>query len=52
FDPGHETQEARLFSEADIPWDDLAFRTVKETLRFFFADRDKGAFELHTLSIH
>ncbi len=52
FDPGHETQEARLFSEADIPWDDLAFRTVKETLRFFFADRDKGVFELHTLSIH
>ena len=51
FNPGHETQEARLFSEADIPWDDLAFRTVKETLRCYFADRSKGEFELHTLSI-
>jgi len=52
FHPGHETQEARLFTEADIPWDDLAFRTVKETLQYFFADRNKGEFELHTLSIH
>jgi ADP-ribose pyrophosphatase YjhB (NUDIX family) len=51
FNPGHETQEARLFSEADIPWDDLAFRTVKETLRCYFADRAKGEFELHTLTI-
>ena len=51
FNPGHETQEARLFSEADIPWEDLAFRTVKETLRCYFADRSKGEFELHTLSI-
>ena len=52
FNPGHETQEARLFSQDEIPWDDLAFRTVKETLRCFFADRDKGDFELHTLAIH
>jgi ADP-ribose pyrophosphatase YjhB (NUDIX family) len=51
FDPGHETQEARLFAEADIPWDDLAFRSVKETLRCYFADHAKGEFELHTLSI-
>ena len=50
FNPGHETQEARLFSQAEIPWDDLAFRTVKETLRCFFSDRDKGEFELHTLA--
>ena len=50
--PGHETMEARLFSEADIPWDDLAFKTVKETLRCFFADRAKGSFGFHTLTIH
>ncbi len=50
--PGHETMEARLFSEADIPWDDLAFKTVKETLRCFFADRAKGEFGFHTLTIH
>ena len=50
--PGHETMDARLFSEADIPWDDLAFKTVKETLRCFFADRAKGSFGFHTLTIH
>ena len=49
--PGHETMEARLFSEADIPWDDLAFRTVKETLRSYFADRALGEFGFHTLVI-
>ena len=32
FNPGAETLEARLFSESDIPWDEIAFRTVKETL--------------------
>lgn len=52
FNPGHETQEARLFTEADIPWDDLAFRTVKETLRCYFSDRAKNNFELHTLTIN
>lgn len=37
FDPGHETMEARLFSESEIPWDEIAFRTVRETLeRYFF----------------
>jgi ADP-ribose pyrophosphatase YjhB (NUDIX family) len=51
FDPGHETQEARLFSEADIPWDDLAFRTVKETLEHFFADRTAGQFKVHAFDI-
>jgi ADP-ribose pyrophosphatase YjhB (NUDIX family) len=47
FEPGHETQEARLFHESDIPWDELAFRTVKETLQHYFADRRAGRFDLH-----
>ena len=51
FDPGHETQEARLFSEADIPWDELAFRTVKETLQHFFEDRKTGQFKVHAFDI-
>jgi ADP-ribose pyrophosphatase YjhB (NUDIX family) len=36
FAPGDETQEARLFTAADIPWDELAFKTVKETLALYF----------------
>jgi len=46
-DPGPETIEARLFDEADIPWDTLAFRTVRVTLEHFFADRRAGAFQIH-----
>ena len=53
FDPGHETIEARLFTEAEIPWDEIAFRTVRETLRLYFEDRLHGRFErVHTLDIH
>ena len=33
FNPGHETIEARLFREDEIPWDEIAFRTVRETLQ-------------------
>jgi len=52
FAPGHETMEARLFAEHEIPWDDLAFRTVKETLKAFFADRQRGEFGMHQTDIH
>ena len=51
FAPGHETIEARLFGEDEIPWDEVAFRTVKETLRLFFEDRRKGHFGVHTFDI-
>jgi ADP-ribose pyrophosphatase YjhB (NUDIX family) len=51
FDPGHETIEARLFSEEEIPWDEIAFRTVKETLQHFFEDRRRGRFEVHNVDI-
>ena len=50
-DPGHETIEARLFMEDEIPWDELAFRTVKRTLEQFFADRRAGRFGMHTFDI-
>ena len=49
--PGPESLEARLFNEADVPWDEIAFRTVKETLRCYFADRAAGHFGLHCLDI-
>ena len=51
FDPGHETMETRLFTEAEIPWDELAFRTVKETLECYFADLRKGSFSIHVADI-
>ncbi len=51
FNPGHETMEARLFTESEIPWDELAFRTVKETLERYFSDRRTGVFTVHTVDI-
>ena len=51
FDPGPETIEARLFSEDQIPWEELAFRTVRETLKHYFEDRRQGQFGFHTADI-
>lgn len=51
FSPGFETIEARLFSESEIPWDEIAFRTVKETLEHYFADRRTGHFSIHAIDI-
>lgn len=51
FDPGFETIEARLFAEDEIPWDEIAFRTVKSTLEQFFADRRAGHFGVHCIDI-
>lgn len=52
FDPGHETVRAQLYREADIPWDDIAFTTVRETLKRFFADRRAGAgFGVHDFNV-
>ena len=47
FKPGEETLEVGLFQESDIPWKDIAFRTVAATLRHWFADRKKGTFGFH-----
>jgi ADP-ribose pyrophosphatase YjhB (NUDIX family) len=51
FAPGPETIEARLFRESEIPWDDLAFRTVRLTLERYFADARSGRFGLHCADI-
>ena len=44
FSPGSESLETRLFAREEIPWEGLAFHVVHETLRFYFSDREKGAF--------
>ena len=42
FAAGEESLEVALFHEHEIPWDELAFPTVKQTLTWFFADRAAG----------
>ena len=51
FDPGHETIEARLFTESEIPWDEIAFKTVRETLLLYFSDRRANQFGIHVMDI-
>jgi ADP-ribose pyrophosphatase YjhB (NUDIX family) len=44
FRPGPESLEVRLFHEDEIPWEELAFRTIGRTLRNYFFDRRNGGF--------
>ena len=48
FSAGEESLEVRLFSEDKIPWDDIAFTTIKHTLNFYFQDQRNRNFHLHT----
>jgi ADP-ribose pyrophosphatase YjhB (NUDIX family) len=47
FGAGPESLEVRLFNEEEIPWDQLAFRTITRTLRNYFLDRKLGTFPVH-----
>ena len=48
---GAESLECRLFAEKEIPWEELAFAVMRETLARYFHDRPWGRFRLHTGSI-
>lgn len=47
FSPGVETLEAKLFTEAEAPWNELAFATIRGTLSHYYEDRRAGAFRFH-----
>jgi len=51
FAPGEESLDVALFEEADIPWKDIAFRTVGLTLKYWVADRARGGFPFHAEDI-
>jgi hypothetical protein len=48
FSPGEETLEVALFREEEIPWDEIAFRTIAITLHHYFDDCRAGSFGFHT----
>jgi len=52
---GIESLDVQLFAEHEIPWDELAFPTIRTTLELFFADRRKmregGSYGFHTRDI-
>lgn len=47
FKPGHESLDVRLFEEGEIPWNELAFEAVRQTLRHYYEDRRAGRFGVH-----
>jgi ADP-ribose pyrophosphatase YjhB (NUDIX family) len=53
FAPGIESLDVRLYAEHEIPWDDLAFPTIRTTLELFFGDRARldGAYGFHSRDI-
>ena len=48
FAVGEESTEAALFSESDIPWQELAFPVIEKTLELFFKDRSGKDFPVHS----
>ena len=51
FSPGTESLEVELFSENEIPWKEIAFRTISTTLKHYYADRKSGAYRFHAEEI-
>jgi len=47
FSAGEETLDVALFDERDIPWNEIAFRSIGMTLRHYFADRRSGQYNFH-----
>ena len=48
FFAGSESLDVQLFNEEDIPWDQLAFKTIEKTLRRFFEDRKQNSYSVYT----
>ena len=47
FSTGAETLEVRLFAENEIPWEGIAFATVRNTLTQYYGDRRNGEYKFH-----
>jgi len=45
FGPGPESLEVKLFSKDEIPWDELAFHVVYETLVYYFKDQKSDNYQ-------
>ncbi|MFZ4708310.1 MAG: NUDIX hydrolase [Zwartia sp.] len=50
-DPGPETLEARWYGLDEIPWDNLAFKSVSTTLKHYLRERETGHFDTHHYSL-
>ena len=51
FSSGEESLDVRLFKEDDIPWDNLAFPVITQSLQFYFEDRRLGDYPVRSREI-
>lgn len=51
FGAGEESLETALFPLTDIPWEELAFPTVRETLLHYIEDVEAGTYPVHVSDI-
>lgn len=51
FSSGAESLDVKLYSENEIPWKQLAFTPVTETLKHYFHDRNQNVFPMHCAEI-
>lgn len=51
FSSGEESLDVRLFKEDEIPWDNLAFPVITQSLQFYFEDRRLGNYPVRSREI-
>ena len=49
YSPGPESEEVKLFSESEIPWNDIAFSVIEKTLRLILPRQEKREFFTYIL---
>lgn len=45
--PGAESLDVALLTEDEIPWREMAFHVISETLRLYYKDKAAGSFTTH-----
>ena len=51
FEAGLESLDVQLFDRKDIPWNEIAFPVVKDALRRYLEDVERGEFRLHVADL-
>ena len=44
---GVESLDVALLSENEIPWQEIAFQVITESLKLYFRDKEQGNFKTH-----
>ncbi|MCP4466667.1 MAG: NUDIX hydrolase, partial [Halieaceae bacterium] len=48
---GPESLDTRLYAESEIPWDNIAFPVISQTLREYFPDAERDEYPVRVSSV-